>query len=66
MKNILDGIKFIEQTRFSLEKIQRDIISQKLQVELQLFFSAYFLLLVYFTTKLHENIFDDYEVVERK
>ena len=29
-ENILDGIKVIEQTRFSLEKFQRGIISQKL------------------------------------
>ena len=60
MKNILDGIKVTQQTRFSLEKIQRDTISQKLLVELQFIFSAYFLILVYFSTKFHENIFDDY------
>ena len=29
-ENILDGIKVIEQTRFTLEKFQRGIISQKL------------------------------------
>ena len=29
-ENILDGIKVIEQKRFSLEKFQRGIISQKL------------------------------------
>ena len=30
LKNILAGIKVIEQTRFSLEKFQRGIVPQKL------------------------------------
>ena len=49
-ENILEGIKVIEQTRFSLEIFQRGIISQKLLVELQFLFSAHCLILVYFCT----------------
>ena len=55
-ENILNDIKVIEQTRFPLEKFQRSIISQK--VELQFLFSAHCLILVYFSTQFHENIFD--------
>ena len=57
-ENILDGIKVIEQTRFSSEKFQRVIISQKMYGELQFLFPAYCLILVYFSTQFHENIFD--------
>ena len=59
-ENILDGIKVIKQTRLSLEKFQMGIISQKLKVELQFLFSAHCLILVYFCTQFHENIFDGF------
>ena len=57
-KNILDSIKVIEQTRFSLEIFQRGIISQKMLVELQFWFCAHCLILVNFCTQFHENIFE--------
>ena len=57
-ENILDLIKVIEQTRFSLEIFQLGIISQKLKVKLQFLFSAHCLILVYFSTLFQENIFD--------
>ena len=59
-ENIFDSIRAMEGTRFSLEKIQRGINSQTLQVELQFLFSAYCLTLVYFCTQFHENIFDGF------
>ena len=57
-ENILDGIKVLELTRFSLEIFQRVIISQILLVEQQFLCSAHCLILVYFCTQFHENIFD--------
>ena len=59
-ENILDGNKVKEQTRLSLEIFQRTIISQKLYMELQFLFSAHCLILVYFFTRFHENIFDGF------
>ena len=59
-ENIPEGIKVIEQTRFSLEKFQRRVSSQKLLVKLQFFFSAHCLILVYFSTQFHENIFGSF------
>ena len=57
-EKILDGIKVIEQTRFSLEIFQRGIISQKLLVELVL------VLCTLSNTSLflqcHDNIFDGF------
>ena len=49
-ENILDDIKVTEWTRFSLKKIQRAIIPQILQVELQFLFSAHCLIMVYICT----------------
>ena len=64
-ENILNGIKVIQQTRFSLEILQRGIISQKLEMELQFLFSTHCLILVYFCTQFHENTFEGFKVVER-
>ena len=63
--NILDGIKVTEWTRFSLEKNQRGIIPQILQVELQFEFHVHCLIIVYICTFFHENIFDGFELVSR-
>ena len=63
-------IKFYEKysyryLRFSLEKFQRDIIQQKLQVELLFFFSAHHLIMLYICNKFHENIFQGIKVIEQ-
>ena len=47
-ENIIDDIKVIEWTRFSLEIFQRGIIPRILKMELQFIFSAHYLIMVYF------------------
>ena len=64
-ENILGGIKFIQRTQFSLEKFQRGIIQYKMYMELQFFFFAHYLMVVYICTKFHENIFNGIKVIER-
>ena len=59
-ENIIDSIKVIEQTRFSLEKISKGHNSTKIEVELQFLFFAHCLIIVYFCTQFHENIFDGF------
>ena len=39
--------------------------SVKMYMEIQFFFSAYCLMVVYICTKIHENILDGIEVIER-
>ena len=55
-ENILDGIKILERTQFSYEKIQKDIIPYKMLVELRFFYSAYRLMVIYICTTFHKNI----------
>ena len=57
-ENILYIIKVIQQTRFSLEQFRRDVILQKIVGEVTVLFSAHCLILFYFSTQFHENIFD--------
>ena len=64
-ENIHTGIKVKGRMRFSLEKFQRDIIQQKLQVELLFFFSAHHLITLYICNKFHENIFQGIKVIEQ-
>ena len=64
-KNILDGIKLIERTRFSEQKSQRGIIPLKMGMELWFLFSAHRLMIIYISTKFHENILDGIKAIER-
>ena len=63
-KSILDDIKVIESNKIFIKIFQRCKISQRLLVALQFLFSAHCLILVYFCTQFHENIFDGFQVVE--
>ena len=61
---ILNGIKVIERTRFLYGKLQRGIIPPKMQVEQQLFISAYRLVMLYISTKFCEIISNGIKVIE--
>ena len=63
-ENILDGIKLIERTRFSLEKISKGHNPVK-RVECWFLFSAHRLTMVYICAKFRENILNDNRVMEQ-
>ena len=48
-----------------IAKISKGCNSVKVLVELQFFFSAHRMMVVYISTKYHENILDSIEVIER-
>ena len=45
-ENILGGTRVIERTQFTYEEFQRAIISKKMLMELQFFFSAHCLMVI--------------------
>ena len=57
--NIIDDIKAIEQTLFSLETFKGHNFTKN-EVGLQVLFSAHCVILVYFSTECRENIFDGF------
>ena len=63
-ENILDGIKVIERTRFH-SKISKGHNSVKMYMELRFLFSVHCLMMVYISTKFHENILDGIKVIRR-
>ena len=62
---ILNGIKVIEWTQFLYKKLQRGIISPKIQVERLLLISARCLVMLYISTKFCEIISNGVKVIER-
>ena len=50
---------------FSILKLQRDIITQEMNMELIVFFYAQHRMMFYICSKFHENVFDCFEVIEQ-
>ena len=64
-ENILNGIKVIERTRFSLEQFQRGVIPLKMKMELRFFFSAHRLIVFYMLIQnFMKNILDGIKLIE--
>ena len=59
-KNILDGIKVIEQTKISLKNFKGHNFTKNVGGVTVLVLCTHCLILVYFSTQFHENIFDGF------
>ena len=65
LENILNGLRFMEQTGFQYLLLQRGIIPSILQVKLQFLFSVHRLIMISICTKFNENILNGLRVMER-